>query len=216
MGIKILIADNHGILREGIQALIEKHSDIEVIGQAENGLKVVEMACELHPDVVLMDVTMPELNGIEATRQISGKLPDVKVLALSIHARREFVQDMIKAGASGYMLKECVFEDLIRAIKTVFQGQSYLSPKIANIVLEDIKRGGILTADNSSSDVLNPRELQILQLLAEGKTAKQVALKLDVSVKTIEASRRHIMEKIDVNNIADLIKYAIRQGLTTI
>jgi len=163
-----------------------------------------------------MDVTMPVLNGIEATRQIKSELPEVKVLALSVHAKREFVLDMVKAGASGYMLKECVLDDLIRAINTVVAGQSYLSPQIASIVLEGITKDSIFTAGDRLSDTLTLKERQVLGLLGEGMTAKQVASQLSLSVKTIESSRRHIMEKACVDNLVDLTKYAIRQGLATI
>jgi two-component system response regulator NreC len=216
MGIKILVADNHGILRQGITALIEKQSGMEVVGEADNGWATVEMARKLRPDVVLMDVSMPVLNGIEATRQIKAELPETKVLALSVHAKREFVLDMVKAGISGYMVKECVLDDLVRAIRAVMDNQSYLSPQIANIVLEGITKDGIFDTVGSSQEILSPREKQVLQLLAEGKSAKQIALQLSLSVKTIEADRRQIMVKIGVDNLADMTKYAIRQGLTTV
>jgi DNA-binding NarL/FixJ family response regulator len=216
MTIKVLLADDHGILRQGIRALIEKHGDIEVVGQAGNGLMAVEMTRQLHPDIVIMDVTMPVLNGIEATRQIKSELPEVKVLALSVHANREFVLDMVRAGASGYILKECVLDDLIQAINTVVAGQAYLSPQIASIVLESITKDGIFTVGNRLSETLTPRERQVLQLLVGGVSAKQIALQLGLSTKTIEAIRRRIMEEIKVDNLPDLTKYAIREGLTTV
>ena len=216
MTIKVLIADNHGILRQGIQAMIEKHSEMEVVGQADNGLAAVEFARQLKPDVVLMDVTMPMLNGIEATRRIKSELPDVKVLALSVHAKREFVLDMVRAGASGYLLKECVFDDLAHAIKVIVAGQSYLSPQIASVVLDNIAGGGISSGMHSNGEILTSREKQVLQLLTEGKPAREIASQLGLSIKTIEANRRQIMEKTDVDNLADLTKYAIRQGLTTV
>ena len=216
MSIRIVVADNHGILRQGITALIEKQSDMKVVGEADNGLNAVEMVRRLRPDVVIMDVTMPVLNGIEATRQIKKELPETKVLALSIHAKREFVMDMVKAGVSGYMVKECAVDDLIRAIRVVMDNQSYLSPQIASIVLAGITKDSIFDAVGRLYETLTVKEKQILQLLTEGRSAKEIASQLGLSVKTIEANRRQIMEKTDVGNLADLTKYAIRQGLITV
>jgi DNA-binding NarL/FixJ family response regulator len=216
METKILIADDHGILRQGIDSLIKGCADMQVVGETNNGLTAVEMARKLRPDVVLMDVTMSGLNGIEATRQIKGEMPEVKVLALTMHAEREFVLDMIKAGASGYMLKECAFDDLVSAIKAIVAGQSYLSPQIARTLLNGIVKNGGLKVVSGDRIIFTLRENQILQLLTGGETAKQIASELGLSVKTVEAIRRHIMNKAAVDNLADLTKFAIRKGLTKI
>ena len=216
MNINILIADNHGILRQGIASLIEQQGDMKVVGQAENGIQALELSRQLRPNLIIMAVTMPILNGMEATRQIKKEMPEIKVLALSAHAKREFVLGMIKAGVSGYMVKECVLDDLVRAIEAVMNDQSYLSPQIASIVLNDITKDGFFDISRKWNEPLTPRERQILQLLTEGFPAKQIASQLGLSVKTIEANRRQIMEKTDVDNLVDLTKYAIRQGLTTV
>ena len=215
MSIKILLADDHGIIREGLHSLLEKDSNIEVIGKAEDGRQAVSLAGKLAPDIVVMDITMPGLNGVDAARQIVKKFPKVKVIALSIHSNKRFVSSMLQAGASGYVLKESLFDELTRAIEVVFDGGSYLSPKVAGVVVDDyVER--LSSTDKSKLPILTSREREVLQLLAEGKSTKQIALKLFVSTKTIEANRRQIMEKLNIHNVAELTKYAIREGLTSL
>ena len=215
MSIKILLADDHGIIRQGLRSLLEKESDLEVIAEAEDGREAFGLARELRPDIVIMDITMPNLNGIEATHKITGELPETKVIALSIHSNRRFVADMLKAGASGYILKECLFDELIQAIRTVADKGIYLSPRITDVVIGDYVKQ-LSQIPDSKLSVLNEREHEVLQMIAEGKSTKQVALTLHVSTKTIEANRRQIMDKLDIHTIAELTKYAIREGLTSL
>lgn len=215
MGTKILIADDHGILRQGIGALIKEHANMQVVGEAGNGLAAVEMTRKLKPHVVIMDVVMSGLDGVEATRQIKSEQPEVRVLALTMHAERRLILDMIRAGASGYMLKEHTFDDLVNAVRTLVAGQSYLSPQVASIILNGISKDGLKLIDGNRV-IFTMRENQILQLLAGGESAKQIASEVGLSVKTVEAIRRHIMEKAAVDNLADLTKFAIREGLTGI
>jgi len=215
MSIKILLADDHRIIREGLRNLINKRPDMEVVAEAENGLKAVQLTKELLPDVVIMDVTMTDLNGIEATRQITAEFPDVKVLALSMHSHKQFVVRILSAGASGYMLKDCAFEELVKAIHALVANKSYLSPYIAGIVITDYVCN---LSDNESStySVITPREREVLQFMAEGKTTKQIASCLHVSAKTVESHRRGIMDKLNIHSIAELTKYAIREGITSL
>jgi len=167
------------------------------------------------PDIIVMDITMRGLNGIEATRQITQEFPSVKVIALSIHSKRRYVTDMLSAGASGYVLKECLFDELVQAIQAVVTGDRYLSPRITDVVVDDYVRR-LSTIDNSPLETLTSRQREVLQLVAEGKSTKQIALELHVSTKTIEANRRQIMDKLDIHSIAELTKYAVREGLTTL
>jgi DNA-binding NarL/FixJ family response regulator len=213
MSIGILIAEDHTIVREGLRSLIEKQPDMEIICEAEDGRKAVEHVREFLPDVVIMDITMPNLNGVEATRQIISEFPHVKIIALSIHSNRRFVADMLGAGATGYVLKECLFDELVQAIKAVAAGESYLSSRITGVVIEHYVKGVAAIADSPLSS-LTSREREVLQLIAEGNTTKKIALDLHVSTKTIEANRRQLMEKLDVHSIAELTKYAVREGLT--
>ena len=215
MSIKVLLVDDHAIIREGLRSLLEKEPKMEVVADTDDGRKARELVRELSPDVVIMDITMPGLNGIEATRQITAEYPGVKVIALSIHSKRRYVADMLSAGAAGYILKECLFDELVQAIQAVAAGGQYLSPRITDVVVSDyVKR--LSAASDSPVAALTSREREVLQLVAEGKPTKQIALELHVSTKTIEANRRQIMEKLNRHSVAELTKYAIREGLTTL
>jgi DNA-binding NarL/FixJ family response regulator len=215
MSIRILLADDHKITRQGLRSLLEKQQDMEVVGEAEDGRTTVSLVRELSPSVVIMDVTMPDLNGVEATRQIVGQSPDVKIIALSMHSDTLFVTEMLRSGASGYLLKDCAFEELARAIHAVVAGKTYLSPSVSGVVVDDYLHR-LSKADFSDSQVLTDREREVLQLLAEGKSTKQIALKLHISVKTVETHRRQMMNKLDIHTVAELTKYAIRKGLTSL
>ncbi len=213
MPTRVLLVDDHAIIRQGLASLLEKQPDIEVVGSVEDGRKAVDIARELAPDLVIMDISMPNLNGIDATRKIIGEMGDVKIIALSIHSSRHFVAEMLKAGASGYILKECLFDELVEAIKTVLNGGTYLSPRITGVVIDDyVKR--LSTQYQPEGPVLNEREREVLQFLSEGKSTKQIAVQLHVSAKTIESNRRNIMDKLGINSVAELTKYAVREGLT--
>jgi len=214
MSIKVLIADDHQIMREGLRSLLEKERDIQVLGEAEDGRMIHRMAREKKPDVIIMDVAMPDLNGIEATRQIVGELPGVKIIALSMHDDRRFVLNMLKAGASGYMLKDCAFKDLAKAIRVVMSNKTFLSPEVADIVVKDYL-STTQPAESSAFNLLSPREREVLQLIAEGKTSALIAESLHISVKTVETHRQQIMVKLKIRSVAELTKYAIREGLTS-
>jgi DNA-binding NarL/FixJ family response regulator len=207
------LADDHKITRQGLRSLLEQQPDMEVVGEAEEGRTAVRLAKELSPDVIIMDVSMPDLNGIEATRQIVNRSPTTKVVALSMHSDTLFVSEMLKSGASGYMLKDCAFEELERAIRTVVAGRTYLSPSISGVVVDDYLHR-LMKGDSGGEDVLTHREKEVLQLVAEGKSTKRIALDLHVSIKTVETHRRQIMEKLDLHSVAELTKYAIRKGYT--
>lgn len=215
MSIKVILADDHKIMRDGLRSLLEKEPDIEVVAEAENGRTAVQQVQELSPDIVIMDVSMHDLNGIDATRQIIAKYPDVKVLALSMHSDKTYVAGILSAGASGYLLKDSAFDELAEAIRVVISGQFYLSSRVADIVTKDYVRHLSANSDPSTHSILTAREREVLQLLAEGKSKKQVALQLNMSVKTVETHHQKIMEKLDIYSIAELTKYAIREGLTS-
>mgnify|MGYP001154200551 CR=1 FL=1 len=215
MSIRILLVDDHKITRQGLRLLLEKEDDMEVVDEAEEGRTAFRMVGELLPNVVIMDVSMPDLNGMEAARQIVSQCPDVKIIALSMHSDSLFVTEMLKSGASGYLLKDCAFEELARAIRIVTAGKMYLSPTISGVVVNDYVHR-LSKADSIGPEVLTGREREVLQLLAEGKTTKQIALKLHISVKTVETHRRQIKNKLDIDSIAELTKYAIRKGFTSL
>ena len=216
MNIRIFLADDHEMMREGLKALIDKEPELQVVGQADNGADTVEATSRLHPHVVVMDVAMPDLNGIEATRKIVDANPQTKVVALSGHANKEFVREMLTAGASAYVLKKRAYEELGRAIGEVMKGKKYLSPDIARGVVDDYVELSSGTVENPAFTVLTAREREILQQLAEGNTTKEMAHTMGVSVKTVETHRRNIMEKLDLHSVAELTKYAIREGVTSI
>lgn len=215
MPINILVADDHSILRHGVCQSIGMQDEMQVVGQADSGLSAIRMVHKLNPDVVIMDISMPDINGIDATRDIVRDFPDVKVIALSMHSSSKFVREMFNAGAAGYLLKDCEFDELVEAIHTVVSGKSYISPEISDVVLDNYVKN---TTEPKSAvyKTLTKRERQVLQLLAEGNTTKQVGLKLHISPKTVEAHRLRLMEKLDIDNIAELTKFAIQEGLTSL
>ncbi len=215
MSTKIILADDHRIVRDGLKPLLDRQPDMEVVALANNGREAVKLTQELKPDVVLMDISMPDLNGIEATLQIVSQCPEVKIIALSMNYDREYVTKMLEAGASGYLTKDCSLEELVAAIRIVIAGKKYLSPEIASIVIEESLNHSSTTGSSASSG-LTRREREVLQLLAEGRKVKEIAGTLFVSIKTVHAHRKNIMEKLNIQGLAGLTKYAIKEGLTTV
>ncbi len=217
MSIRIVLVDDHRIVREGLRALLEKHADFEVVGEAHNGRDAVRLTRRLRPHVVVMDISMPDLNGVEATRHILRESPNTRVTALSMYSDRRFVTGMLRAGASGYLLKQCAYDELVRGVQTVADGHTYLSPQIADLVVERCIRQPASAAETAArGSVLTPREREVLQLLSEGHGAKQIAARLHVSARTIDTHRQHIMSKLDLHSAAELTKYAVREGLTSL
>ncbi len=215
MSIRIIVADDHQLMREGLASMLAEEADLEVVGQAENGTQAIDLVTSTVPDIIVLDIAMPDLNGIDAARTIHSRLPGVKIIALSMHTEHRFVVDMMKAGAAGYLPKSCAFEELGHAIRSVHSGRTYLSPAITGPVLKDL-------LDRMSSDeetetfVLSPRERQVLQLVAEGKSSKEIAADLHVSMNTVIRHRQHIMDKLDIHTVAELTRYAIREGLSNL
>ncbi len=213
MSIKILLADDHKIMRDGLRSLIEKNSQFEIIGEAEDGRMTVKLAQELTPDIIIMDIGMPDLNGIEATRRIKATAPKTRVIALSMYYDKRFVSGMLEAGASGYLRKDSGADELVTAIQAVAENGTYLSPRIAGVVVKDYM-DHLFNKNRSNLDALTDRQREILQSLSEGKNVKQIALAYRISVKTVETHIQNIKNKLDIHNTADLTKYAIREGLT--
>jgi DNA-binding NarL/FixJ family response regulator len=212
VSIKIVLADDHQILREGLRNLFAKEGDINVVGEAEDGRAAVKIAEESLPDIMIMDVSMPGLNGIEASRQILSVSPKTKIIALSMYPDRQLVTSMLSAGAAGYLLKGCGFNELLNAIKSVMAGSIYISRELVDTVMRDyVER--IQRSDLSIYSTLTPREIEVLQLVAEGKSVKTIAQDLCISVRTVETHRHRIMDKLNIGSIADLVKYAIREGI---
>ncbi len=217
MKIKIILVDDHKILREGICSLVKGFPDMEVIGEAADGISALKLVDDLSPDVVIMDISMPELNGIDATRRIIAEHPEVKVIALSMHYDKQFVSEIFKAGASGYLLKDCAFDEMEHAIRVVIDNKTYINPQIASLVVESLVNQPASTTTNTQTfSLLTKREKEILQLIAEGNSTKQIASQLSVSAKTIESHRRQVMGKLNIRNVAELTKYAIREGITSV
>lgn len=210
--IKVLLVDDHAIMRDGISALINLQDDIEIVGEASEGKEAIEKARELEPDVVIMDISMPEMDGLEATRRIKKKNPSVKVLVLTQHDNREYILSTIKSGSDGYLPKRALGSELVAAIRAIHQGHSFLYPTAAGILLEDYRR----QVEKEPYDRLTEREREVFRLIADGNTSREIADMLFISLKTIHNHRAKIMEKLNIHNKSDLIKYAILKGLITI
>jgi len=210
MVVRVVLVDDHKIMREGLRAILERDAEMQVVGEAGDGRAGARMAGDLEPDLVVMDVAMQGMNGVEATRQILADRPAARVLALSMHCDGRFIREMLRAGAAGYMLKDCAGEELATAIRSVLEGQIYLSPNVNDSVLRDY----IEQLSGVQAPPISPRESEVLQLVAEGKTTGEIAGLLHVSVKTVESHRKQLMDKLGIRNIAGLTKYAVRVGLT--
>jgi len=206
--IRILLVDDHALVRQGFKMILGAQADMEIVGEAGNGREAVQLAEELRPDIVVMDVAMPELNGIEATRRLTASLPHTRVIALSMHKDSVYVRETLRAGARGYLLKDSPAGDLVTAVRSVASGESYLSPAVSNAVLDDYRRHV-----TNPIDLLTTREREVLQMLAEGKTNKEIAVVLNLSVYTVDAHRGRIMEKLNLHSINELVRFALRNGL---
>jgi two-component system response regulator NreC len=206
--IKILLADDHTIVRQGLKLILAAHADMQVLGEAANGREAVELAGKLHPDIVLMDVAMPELNGIEATRQMVAANARIRILVLSMHKESVYVREILRAGARGYILKDAIDTELLTAIRSVARGDGYISPAVSGALLNDFRGNAA-----NPIDLLSPREREVLQLIAEGKTNKEIATRLNLSVYTVDSHRGKVMEKLNLHSTGELVRFAMKQGL---
>jgi two-component system response regulator NreC len=206
--IRILLADDHAVVRQGFKMILGAQTDMEIIGEAGNGRDAVELAESLRPDIIVMDVAMPELNGIEATRRLAASLPHTRIVALSMHKDSVYVREILRAGARGYLLKDSGAADLVSAVRAVASGEGYISPAVSSSVLDDYRRHV-----TNPVDLLTSREREVLQMLAEGKTNKEIAGILNLSVYTVDAHRGRIMEKLNLHSINELVRFAVRNGL---
>lgn len=216
MSTRIILADDHRILREGIAAMLRQVPEFEIVGEASDGNETVRLARELRPDLVVTDVSMPGLNGIEAIRRIVEDVPGVRTLCLSVHDEKRLVSAVMDAGASGYLLKDCAFDELLRAVRAVLAGQVWISPAIAGVLMEDYRNRRAGATTPSAFSELTAREREVIQLIAEGCSTREIAERLHVSAKTVGTHREHLMAKLRVNGTAELTRYAIREGLTTL
>ena len=213
--IRILLVDDHKIIRDGLRALIAGEKDMEVVAEAENGRKAVALVKQKDPDIVVMDIHMPDLNGIDASKTILAENPNVKIIALSVHSTTRYIKEMLKAGVAGYLVKHCAYEELATAIHNVMNNKPYLSSQIIDTVINDYAAHS-LTDKTSAFSTLSLREREILQLVAEGLTSEDIASRLFISIKTVSAHRRHIMKKLNLNSVAELTRYAISEGLISL
>lgn len=211
---KVLIADHHKIFREALIDLLQKQPDLKVIGEADNGQQAVKLTNELMPDIIIMEVAMPNLNGIEATRQITSAHAKIKILVLSMLSDKKIMTQMLEAGASGYILKDCSFKELIDAMQTILSGQTFLTPDVMEMFIQDYKYHLSIHQNLTHIPSLSPREREVLQLLAEGNKTREIAVNLCISMKTVETHRKQIMDKLNIHSIANLTKFAIREGMT--
>jgi DNA-binding NarL/FixJ family response regulator len=213
---RVLLAEDHTIVRKGLRSLLETQAGIEVIGEAQDGREALLKAEQLHPDIVLMDITMPGLNGLEATRQIKKRFPEVKVLILTVHSSEEYIREILRAGASGYLVKQAAPNELIAAIEAIQRGESYLSPSVSRKVVREYVQHAAGSADADTYERLTDREREVLQLIAEGNSTRDIAELLHLSVKTAETHRARLMRKLDIHSTAELTQYAIRRGVISL